>query len=100
MVKVLNLSKYKKRRVVWILVTSLVATGLVAINPAAREKSCIGKATKLVAENRQSEPEQGQWHGATSKEVLERVEVKNRAPKTGYSRKEFYDTWPNKDVWI
>ena len=98
MAKALNLSKYKKRRVIWILVTSLVATGLVAINPAAREKVYLGKATEVVAENRQSEPEQGQSDTAPlAREVLEKVEVKNRAPKTGYSRKEFYDTWPNKD---
>ena len=98
MAKALNLSKYKKRRVIWILVPSLVATGLVAINPAAREKVYLGKATEVVAENRQSEPEQGQSDTAPlAREVLEKVEVKNRAPKTGYSRKEFYDTWPNKD---
>ena len=27
-------------------------------------------------------------------DVLERLEVKGRAPKTGYSREEFYKTWP------
>lgn len=30
-------------------------------------------------------------------EVLERLEVKGRAPKTGYSREEFYKNWPNVD---
>ncbi len=27
-------------------------------------------------------------------EVLEQIEVKGRAPKTGYAREEFYDGWP------
>lgn len=27
-------------------------------------------------------------------EILEKLEVKGRAPKTGYSRNEFYDGWP------
>ena len=30
-----------------------------------------------------------------AKDVLEQLEVKGRAPKTGYSREEFYKTWPN-----
>lgn len=30
-------------------------------------------------------------------EVLERLEIKGRAPKTGYSRDEFYSTWPTID---
>ena len=29
--------------------------------------------------------------------VLEQLEVKGRAPKTGYSREEFYNSWPNVD---
>ena len=32
-----------------------------------------------------------------AKDVLEELEVKGRAPKTGYSRKEFYNNWPNVD---
>ena len=30
-------------------------------------------------------------------EILEKLEVKGRAPKTGYSREQFYDGWPNID---
>lgn len=30
-------------------------------------------------------------------EILEKLEVKGRAPKTGYSREEFYKTWPTVD---
>ena len=32
--------------------------------------------------------------GLLATEVLEKLEVKGRAPKTGYSREEFYDGWP------
>ena len=35
--------------------------------------------------------------GMLAKEVLEKLEVKGRAPKTGYSREQFYDGWPSID---
>ena len=35
--------------------------------------------------------------GRLATEVLEELEVKGRAPKTGYSREQFYDGWPNVD---
>lgn len=41
---------------------------------------------------------QGQEGGKIlATEVLEKLEVKGRAPKKGYSREEFYDGWPNVD---
>jgi hypothetical protein len=35
--------------------------------------------------------------GVRAVEVLERLEVKGRAPRTGYSREEFYTNWPDID---
>ena len=35
--------------------------------------------------------------GKLASEVLEQLEVKGRAPKTGYSREEFYGGWPTVD---
>ena len=35
--------------------------------------------------------------GLLATEVLEKLEVKGRAPKTGYSREEFYSGWPTVD---
>ena len=32
-----------------------------------------------------------------AKDVLEKLEVKGRAPKTGYKREEFYSGWPDVD---
>lgn len=32
-----------------------------------------------------------------AKDILEKLEIKGRAPKTGYSREEFYLDWPNVD---
>ena len=32
--------------------------------------------------------------GSLATEILEKLEVKGRAPKTGYARTEFYDGWP------
>jgi len=32
-----------------------------------------------------------------AREILEKLEVKGRAPKTGYAREEFYTSWPNID---
>lgn len=35
--------------------------------------------------------------GVTAAQLLEELEVKGRAPKTGYKREEFYDGWPTVD---
>ena len=51
------------------------------LNPASYEKNYVN------SENVKSE-------GELAIEVLETLEVKGRAPKTGYSREEFYKTWP------
>ena len=37
---------------------------------------------------------EGSESGALATEILEKLEVKGRAPKTGYKREEFYDGWP------
>ena len=42
----------------------------------------------------QSEVEGGEQLAGS---ILERLEVKGRAPKTGYSREQFYDGWPSVD---
>ncbi len=38
-----------------------------------------------------------QSEGPLAKEILAKLEIKGRAPKTGYERTEFYKTWPNID---
>ena len=39
----------------------------------------------------------GAGSGRLAVEVLEELEVKGRAPKTGYTREQFYDGWPSVD---
>ena len=36
-------------------------------------------------------------NGVLAREILDKLEVKGRAPKTGYSRDKFYNGWPTVD---
>lgn len=71
----------------------LTATAVwVAVNPASYDTEVVPEtqATRLTVEG-----DDGNSPLAT--EVLSRLEVKGRAPKTGYSREQFYSGWPTVD---
>lgn len=82
---------YKTRRALAGLIF-LALTGLwVAINPASYD-------TELVPETNAVNPtETGSRATPLASEILTRLEVKGRAPKSGYSREEFYSGWPTVD---
>ena len=89
----------KKRRVVAVLGAVFVALVAVFTNPASYEQILTKTQGAGSSERGGSEVigESGDSDGASGvlvKEVLEKLEVKGRAPKTGYSREEFYDGWP------
>ena len=68
----------------------LVGTGIwVAVNPASYETEVVPEtqAVHLTVEG-----DDGNSPLAT--EILTRLEVKGRAPKSGYSREQFYSRWP------
>ena len=80
--------KTKTRRLI-LAISALIMTGIwVAINPASYEKDF----EPVVNDGAMVEP--GTILATT---VLEKLEVKGRAPKTGYNRKEFYNNWPTVD---
>lgn len=90
---------YRVRRIVVVLVMLLGVTCFLILNPASYEK-------ELIPENDAITPGSIEPLGAISNTVdvenlastiLEKLEVKGRAPKTGYTRTEFYSNWPNID---
>lgn len=87
---------YRTRRIIFALIPlALLATWLV-INPANYETAPANTPESIeplgVATETPSDP-----NAKLARDVLETLEIKGRAPKTGYSREEFYKTWPNID---
>ena len=85
--------KLKMRRLV-LVVAAFVGVGVwVLVNPASydviftqTENEGADYAAEAVTEVNPDAP--------LATEILEKLEVKGRAPKTGYSRDEFYSGWP------
>ncbi len=106
---------YRIRRIVAVTALLLGLTTWVIINPANYEKtattdtganSSVNSTTDSTADSGTVDPlgvstdANGNPISTNSdtklaKDVLEQLEIKGRAPKTGYSREEFYKTWPN-----
>ena len=101
--------KYKSRRLVVVLVGLVFAGVFVGLNPESYEEIF----TKIENDGAEFEAEEGsdevpETDSSASEiaaktgvegeklavEVLEELEVKGRASKTGYSREEFYSGWP------
>lgn len=74
-------------------------------NPASYEPTPTANAENSDAENRDfSASEQGSGENSDefladgqifARNLLEKLDIKGRAPKTGYTREEFYSGWPN-----
>ena len=85
--------KLKKRRLVAVFVALAGVVAWLIANPESYEKIFVqtengGTDYSAVAV---SEVDAG---APLAVEVLEKLEVKGRAPKTGYARTEFYNGWP------
>lgn len=78
--------QYRWRRILAVLGAAAAAIGLVVASPNSYEQVLepVGGVANAEA--------QGSLLAST---VLEKLEIKGRAPKTGYERTEFYKTWPN-----
>ncbi len=96
--------KYRGRRALSVLATLGLVAVFVVLNPESYE-TIFTKIENLGAElvgagvledsvvgDFQTSSSSGEVLKAT--EALEKLEVKGRAPKKGYSREEFYDGWP------
>lgn len=88
--------KLKNRRLIGVVGALLAVVAWLLMNPESYEKIFIKDddsggdyAAVAVSEANTNAP--------LATEILERLEVKGRAPKTGYARTEFYDGWPSVD---
>ncbi len=84
-------TKYQKRRVFW-GVGFLVAFACAVIsNPEAWEKFSFSESNETYQSTVTDE------NAPLATAVLEKLEVKGRAPKTGYARDKFYNEWPKEN---
>ena len=84
MMKIMKILKWRR---IGVVVAALLSAALwLVFNPVSYEK-IFTPDTNVVAEG----------DGPLALEVLEFLEVKGRAPKTGYKREEFYNGWPTVD---
>ncbi len=90
---------HKKRRAI----TALICSGLVALTVLANPNNYQNKmqpesvsagASETATEVKTSDTAE---NTPLASEVLAKLEVKGRAPKTGYKRTEFYNGWPDID---
>ena len=92
--------KLKVRRLSVVGVAFLVVMVWLVVNPASYDEiftrientgaeAGIDYGAEAVTEADENAP--------LAMEILEKLEVKGRAPKTGYSREQFYDGWPDVD---
>ena len=88
---------YKARQTFGFLGLLVVVLAVVLLNPASYETSYV--SVENSAESGKAEPLGAQTSSDTelALNVLETLEVKGRAPKTGYDREQFYKSWPNID---
>lgn len=75
---------YRKRRIIAIFAALSALVGVIIANPASYEPLAPPTA----------EAESSSDHQTLALDLLNTLEVKGRAPKTGYSREEFYSGWP------
>lgn len=85
-------AKYRNRRVIGFLGALAVLIGLVISNPASYE--AIYPPAEAETADVPVQATGFEHSNLLASEVLERIEIKGRAPKTGYSRDEFYKNWP------
>lgn len=82
--------QYRWRRIAAVIGAVAAAAGLVIASPDSYEQVLDTAPNQAQAEAVQSDQ-------LLASIVLEKLEIKGRAPKTGYSREEFYKTWPTID---
>ncbi len=78
--------QFKSRRIIVVSAALIAIAICLLVNPNSYESVFIRQ------EN--TGAEKPSVSGLLAKDILEELEVKGRAPKTGYSREAFYDGWP------
>ncbi len=88
--------RLKKRRIIAVLFALVGVVVWLVANPASYEQEftqAVNDGADFSAEA-VTEPDP---NAKLAVDVLEKLEVKGRAPKTNYSREQFYSGWPNVD---
>ena len=88
--------KLKKRRLVAVMFAFVAVAVWLVVNPASYESEftqAVNDGADYAAEAVSAENP----NAPLATEILEKLEIKGRAPKTGYTREEFYNGWPNVD---
>lgn len=83
---------YRIRRMIAAVIAVLGLVGLVITHPNSYEELISSGGPDTESAEASSLIDDGEIILATS--ILERLDVKGRAPKTGYTRDEFYSGWP------
>ncbi len=78
--------QFKSRRIIVVSAALIAIAICLLVNPNSYESVFIRQESTGAEEPSVS--------GLLAKDILEELEVKGRAPKTGYSREAFYDGWP------
>lgn len=100
--------KLKVRRVSVVMLALIGVVIWLVVNPASYDEvftkventgaeSGIDDDEIVVPGGTDDSADDGAGSGRLAVEVLEELEVKGRAPKTGYTREQFYDGWPSVD---
>ena len=76
------------RRIIGVFSTLVLVATYVIINPKSYQPEESQASSNIPVDPKDS---------TLAVNVLETLEIKGRAPKTGYKRAEFYDTWPTVD---
>ena len=89
---------YRTRRIVSVVALALGLIVWLVVSPNSYESEPnTDSNTNSDTSSGAVEPLGANTGARLAKDVLAELEVKGRAPKTGYARTEFYKTWPNVD---
>ena len=88
--------KLKSRRLIGVIGALLAVVAWLLINPESYEKIFV-RDDNSEADFAAVAVSEADVNAPLAIEVLDKLEVKGRAPKTGYARTEFYNNWPTVD---
>lgn len=102
MYKHFRIKKYRSRRILAIFSAVVALVGVILAHPKSYEQvlnqdtNAESSTLEPTNSNNTDNSNTGTTDAPTplAKAVLEKLEIKGRAPKTGYSREEFYKSWP------
>lgn len=80
---------YRKRRLIAVFTAIAALVGVLVANPTNYEPVPDSESASATTDDTTSQ--------TLATTLLATLEIKGRAPKTGYSREEFYDGWPKID---